>query len=370
MKLGLIYHQFVRSGGLENYLIEFASRMQSAGHSLEIVTARIAPEVQARLGSPVQIVPVSEKSKLAAMWQFARASARIAKAMPVDATIGFGRTYQHHLHRAGGGCHAIYSRLLPFFKRWSPKNLLELRLEKRLYTSGETRRFITNSARVSAQLQGVYKTPGDRFATIHTAVETNLFKPADDRGPLREAICRQMSTDPQKPVLLFVSLSHRRKGLDPLLRAMAKVDATLWIAGKPLGAFHKSLIEHLKIGGKVRTIAVTNSLIELYQAADWFMHPTQYDACANTVLQSMACGLPGLISVNDGAIDHVCDGMNGFMIYHPQDHEELAARINQALALPPDEKTAMRLAAMETMQALTWERHVQLWEEAVSAVIG
>jgi UDP-glucose:(heptosyl)LPS alpha-1,3-glucosyltransferase len=33
-------------------------------------------------------------------------------------------------------------------------------------------------------------------------------------------------------VLLFVSLSHRRRGLEPLLEAMKSIDATLWIAGK------------------------------------------------------------------------------------------------------------------------------------------
>ena len=49
MKLALIYHQFIRSGGLENYLIEFATRLSAAGHEVELVTARIAPEVQAKL---------------------------------------------------------------------------------------------------------------------------------------------------------------------------------------------------------------------------------------------------------------------------------------------------------------------------------
>lgn len=368
MKLALIYHQFLRSGGLENYLIEFATRMADAGHQLELVTANIAPEVQARLNAPVHRVPAVSGSKTLAMWQFARGAARLAKTLPVDVTIGFGRTYAQHLHRAGGGCHAIYSRLLPVWKRFHPKNLLELQLEKRLYTSGETRHYVTNSARVAAQLQGLYKTPADRFTTIYTAVDSKIFRPAPDRAAQREFICKKMQTDPGKPVLLFVSLGHRRKGLDALLAAMKEVDATLWIAGRQLGRWYEAQIQSLGIASKVRSIPVTNSLIDLYQSADWFVHPTLYDACANTVLQSMACGLPGIISVQDGAVDHVCDGMNGLMLFHPQDAAALAVRINHALNLPADDRLAMGIAAQETMQALTWERHLSQWEELMAAV--
>lgn len=368
MRLALIYHQFIRSGGLENYLIELAGRLQGEGHELELVTARIAPEIQARLDVPVHRVPLVQGSKMLAMWQFARVAAGLARSLPVDVAIGFGRTYQQHIHRAGGGCHAVYSRILPWWKRWEPKNLLELSLEKRLYTSGETRHYVTNSARVAAQIQGVYKTPADKFTTIHTAVDTDIFKPAEDRQALRARVFEKMQTGLDQPVLLFVSLNHRRKGLDALLDAMKEVDAVLWIAGRPLGAWHKAQIETLKIGHKIRSIPVTNDLVELYQSADWFVHPTLYDACANTVLQSMACGLPGLISTRDGAVDHVCDGMNGFMLHHPQDSAELAARIRHALSIPAADREIIALAAHETMQPLTWAEHIRQWTELFEQV--
>jgi small GTP-binding protein len=79
------------------------------------------------------------------------------------------------------------------------------------------------------------------------------------------------------------------------------------------------------LASRIRAVPVTSNLVELYQSADWFVHPTQYDAFSNTVLQSMACGLPGIVSVMDGAVDHVRNGENGFMLYHPQQVQELAA---------------------------------------------
>ncbi len=369
MKLALVYHQFIRSGGLEAYLVEFSTRLSKAGHELTHVTAKITPDVRERLSGKIVELPRLAGSPLLRMWQFARDSAKLTSSLSVDATIGFGRTYAHNLHRAGGGCHGLYSRLLPWYKRYAAKNMLELYLERRLYTQQQTQHFVTNSDRVSAQLQGMYHTPGARFTTIHTAVDTTLFRPAENRHALRSVLCRKLETPEDATVMLFVSLSHRRKGLDSLLDAMAQTKrGVLWIVGKPLNAAYKAKIKTLGLESRVRPVPVSGTISELYQAADWFVHPTLYDACANTVLQSMASGLPGIISAQDGAIDHVHDGRNGFMLHHPADPKAVADRLNAALDCSEPERAAMGIEARETMLPFTWERHVQNWEQLIPTV--
>jgi glycosyltransferase involved in cell wall biosynthesis len=142
---------------------------------------------------------------------------------------------------------------------------------------------------------------------------------------------------------------------------MKKIDATLWIAGKGLNAVQRDFISRNGLAAKIRVVPVTSNLVELYQSADWFVHPTQYDAFSSTVLQSMACGLPGLVSVMDGAVDHIRNGENGFMLYHPQQSQELAARIQEALNLDATQREALSQAARETVVALTWEKHMAEW---------
>ena len=367
MKIGLIYHQFLHAGGLENYLIEFASRLEAAGHELHIATSRHTPEVVARLKAQWHMIPRPPMATLR-RWHFNHAAARIVNHLPTDVNIGFGRTTRHDMHRAGGGCHALYSKLLPWWKRYEPKNLLELALERKLYNGGGTRQFIMNSARVAAQIQGIYPGARDKCGVIYTAVDTQVFKPAEHRQSHRELICRKLGTDPSKPVGLFVSLSHRRKGLDNLLRAWAGVDGTLWIAGRELNKHYLGMIEKLGLASRVRAIPPTNQLSELYQAADWFIHPTLYDACANTVLQSMACELPGVISAQDGAVDHVRDGHNGLMLYHPTKVEELRERIHTAFGVPDDERATMGSRARATMLPLTWDAHVSEWMKAIESL--
>ena len=369
MKIGLVYHQFIRAGGLENYLIEFASRLEAAGHELHIVTARLAPDVGQRLKAQWHMI-LRPPLPMLRMWQFNHAARLKLKDLGTEVNLGFGRTTAHDFHRAGGGCHALYSKLLPWWKRWSPKNLLELALERKLYNGGRTRQFVMNSARVAAQIQGIYPGARGKCNVIYTAVDTEVFKPSPHRDTHRQIILRNLNTDPAKPVGLFVSLSHRRKGLDALLKAWTGIDGTLWIAGRELSPHYLAMIEKLGLTGKVRAIPPTSQLTDLYQAADWFVHPTLYDACANTVLQSMACGLPGLISVQDGAVDHIRDGENGFMLYHPADVDELRERIQMAFALPQEKRQALGHAARAAMLPLTWDAHVADWMKLIAAGFG
>ena len=134
------------------------------------------------------------------------------------------------------------------------KHLFELHLERSLYTGRETKRFVTSSARVAAQMQGIYGTDGERFHILPPPVETQLFKPADNRANVRELLCRKLQTDTTRPVLLL-----------------------------------------------------------------------------------------------------------GFMLYHPQQSQELAARIQEALNLDETQREALSQAARETVVALTWEKHPAEW---------
>lgn len=366
MRIAFIYHQFVPKGGMEGYLMEFASRLCQQGHELLLVTAEADPDLVKKIQAEVRLIPVVKGSSLLRMWQFERAVSQLTDAeLGVDVSIGSGRTTTHDLHRAGGGCHAIYSRLLPPWKRWSLKNQLELHLEKQLYTSGRTKLYVVNSAQVAAQLHSVYGTPRDQFRVIHTAVDTERFKPAgQNRDAYREKICAKLKADHTRPIFLFVSLNHRRKGLDALLEAWEEVDADLWIVGKPLDTRYRLQLAKYNLMGRVFAMDARSDVGLLYQVADWFIHPTQYDACANTVLQSMASGLPGLISLNDGAVDLLKHEHNGRLLAKPQDAAVLFEDIQTALDTEESERLRMGQNARATVLPLTWDAHIQKWQNA------
>ena len=226
-------------------------------------------------------------------------------------------------------------------------------MEERLYTGGQTRHFVVNASRVSQELQEEYAVPAGRISVIHTGVDTEYFQPGD-----RQAARAQLGVGGEsRAVLLFVSLDHRRKGLETALGALARVkDAVLWIVGAELDGDWRRLIAEKGLDVRVRSFGQQHDLRSYYQAADVFVHPTRYDACANTVLQSMACGLTGVISSQDGARDFIRHGENGFLLSDPLSAEELAAHVQTALLKPQGP------AARATMLPLTWASHVDAWE--------
>jgi len=273
----------------------------------------------------------------------------------------------HDFHRAGGGCHRYFSdHVLHPLKRASAKNRVELALERELYTSGKTRHFVVNSEMVAEQLREAYGLDAGRISVIHTAVDAGRFRPAENAEHKAQLRAEFGGADaPGGPVFLFVSMNHRRKGLDALLQAWpqaAAEDAQLWIVGPQLVPRYRKLLQAAgTAGSRVRCFVKPPDLVPFYQAADFFVHPTLYDACANTVLQSMACGLPGIISENDGARQFVVEGENGLLLPHPADPKEIAEKMVRMGAISPEGRATMATRARQTALPLTWQAHIARW---------
>jgi UDP-glucose:(heptosyl)LPS alpha-1,3-glucosyltransferase len=366
LRLALVHHQFITRGGLEGYLRELLSQFRSSGDEVVLVGSLIDDAFTQAASEVVTISPPRfGRGRLVA--KFAEKSAQLVPSLSVDATLGFGRTWKQDIHRAGGGCHAVYSNTLPWHKRVSPKNQMELAIERKLYTSGETKRFVVNSPLVGQEIQDHYGVSPERISVIATGVDTQHWKPAaEPKAAIRQRILPELTDPETKRVLLFVSLDHRRKGLEPLLRAMSQLpdETVLWIVGQGLSRDYHKLIHRLGLNGRVWGFGRQSDLRPFYQAADVFVHPSGYDACANTVLQSMASGVPGLISINDGAHFHIREAENGYVLRQPNSPEAIEDAIREILTA---DLAKLGQAARETMLPITWAAHLAAWRALLAS---
>ncbi|MEM9478458.1 MAG: glycosyltransferase family 4 protein [Verrucomicrobiota bacterium] len=368
MRIALVYEKFVSEGGLEKYLLGFTRALLAKNLGEVHVVTSLTDAVTEDL--PVKIHPVS-RPVLPFGWRLLhfdrKARAKLAELQP-DVSIGFGRTTVQDFHRAGAGCHRVFSaRHLPLLKRIRLKNQVELSLERKIYCGGGTGHFVVNSHLVGSQLQTSYGVNSDNITMIPTAVDSEKFSPARnpaDRDEIRKAYMRK----PSEQVFLFVSREHKRKGLLTLLKAWKDFYRSekevgrrpeLWVVGPSLNprwdAFFRS---HC-----VEVFPSVEDVVPFYQSADWFVHPTRYDACANTVLQSMSCGLPGIISESDGATQFVVEGENGLLLSDPESPEAVADALRKAYQITPEDREAMGVKAREKMLPLTWGAHLDRWME-------
>lgn len=139
--------------------------------------------------------------------------------------------------------------------------------------------------------------PADRLYTVSLGIDPQQFTPKrryPSDGPLR---------------LLFVGTITRRKGLGILfevLRSMEPGKMELTLIG-PLADAADLLQENQ---GNFRYLPFLHheELVRHYQQADVFVFPSLLDSWAQTVLESMACGTPAIVTENTGAKDAVGQG--------------------------------------------------------------
>ena len=139
------------------------------------------------------------------------------------------------------------------------------------------------------------------------------------------------------PILLFVGRLRYYKGLDYLLRAMKRIDATLLIVGAGpeaarLGAmsYEAGLAKRVHFLGDVSDEA----LPAYYQAADVFVLPSSHrsEAFGIVLLEAMAAGAPLITTeLGTGTSWVNQNGVTGLVV-PPRDPEALANAIDRLLS--------------------------------------
>lgn len=165
--------------------------------------------------------------------------------------------------------------------------------------------------------------PADRVSTIPN------FAEAGEAEPLPRAL---LDTPEGAPLVLAMSRLHEAKGIDVLLRALARLpDAYAWIAGSgPLEDELKALADELGVAARVRWLGWRDDAGALYRAADVCVFPSRFEPLGNTVIQGWAHGAPVVAASARGPSDLIVEGEDGLLV-PVDDDAALAAAIRRVL---------------------------------------
>jgi UDP-glucose:(heptosyl)LPS alpha-1,3-glucosyltransferase len=130
---------------------------------------------------------------------------------------------------------------------------------------------------------------------------------------------------------------------------------TLLIGGSPKTGPYERLARRLGVADRVRFLGYRPDVRECYFAADLLVHPTFYDPCALVTLEALACGLPVLTTVYNGAHELLPPPLDQAVIDDPHDAHLLAHRIQQWW--DPRLRAAGTRAARQAAAAWTFEDH-------------
>ncbi|HEY5971942.1 MAG TPA: glycosyltransferase family 4 protein [Pseudoxanthomonas sp.] len=204
----------------------------------------------------------------------------------------------------------------------------------------------------------------ERIVVIPNAVDTSRFRgiPPRENGP---------------PRFIFVGRLMPQKALDVLLQAFARVlpqqpHATLTLVGDgPLAAELAQLANDLGVAGSVRFTGHRTDVETLLAQANIGVLCSHTEGLSNTLLESMASGLPMVASRVSGSEDFILDGENGWLC-EAGDAEALARCMLAAAALPAAQRTALGESARTTVENLAGldavtRRLLDLYFDAVPA---
>ena len=351
------------SGG-EVQVFQLIEGLRRRGHrNLLVCPPASRAEAQARVrGLAVRSVPMRNDLDLPALWRLRRA---FREAAPDLLHLHTGRaTWLGALAAQGLGVPALTTRRMDRAVKRNARN-------RWLYGRVLRRTVAISPAVADALLEGGVD-PG-RIRTIPSAVDPAALRPSRSREAVRAA----EGVGPEEPLLLALAALVRRKGLDVLLGALARLGTAgpaprLWIAGAgPERGALEAQARREGLAERVRFLGRREDAADLLGACDVFVLPSRREGLGVAALEAMAAGRAVVASRVGGLASAVLEGRTGLLV-PPEDPAALA----EALAtLIGDTTLRARLAAAGPARVATdfgvegmVEAYEKLYREILSEV--
>ena len=198
----------------------------------------------------------------------------------------------------------------------------------------------------------------DNLPVVYGGLDHEVFNP-QRRSMLRESARRQLAIAPGQFALVIVSNDGRNKGLPAIFQALAmlsELPINLLVVSREDPSTYLERIREAGLDGRVHFLPSREDIEVYYAASDAYVGPSLEDTFAQPPAEAMACGLPVIVSANNGTCEIITDGKDGLILADPTDAKSLAEMIRR---LYEDKEFSAWLGknANETAQQYTWERN-------------
>jgi glycosyltransferase involved in cell wall biosynthesis len=346
-------------GGMERVLAELVSGLADLGHSVTVISRTFA--APAREGVVFHRVRGPRRPFLLAYpWFVIAGSLAVRKwrrgVLQVTGAIVLNRAdvvHVHYCHQVGPANPSRSSRLrrgqarvVRFVKRIS---------ERAYFRASKQATFVCVSQGVAEEVREHYPQLADNVVTIYNGVDTAMFAHGQHVAEA-DALRRELDLAGERPVAAFVGSEWERKGLRPLIEALALApDWYALVAGGGDRRRYQELADSLGVASALRWLGITSEVQLVYELADAFVLPSSYETFSLVTFEAAASGLAILGTPVNGVRELIRDGENGFLI--SREPGEIAERLNR-LAADPALRRRLGDGARRSALGFSWERMV------------
>lgn len=331
MKVAVLSRHFSRlAGGAESYAVQLAEAMLDE-HDITVVSQTFDATDGRFKHIRVPTLPIRNRwiNQLWFNWYTQRVTASGFEVVHSHENVSHGAIHTVHVKTMHA---SLRQKGVGTFRRWSsPRLLAYLWLEKkRLCGAGHHLVFVSQllfdeTKDVLASLSpGRFIPPGVKLPDTATSVAQ------------KQALRRSLGLDAATLTLGFVGHDFKKKGLDTLLQAVARLpfDVQLVVVGKTDHVpKYADLVEQLGPGKKCLFLGVVRDMASVYGAIDCLAHPTTQDVFPMVMLEAMAHHVPVVTTMApyNSMASLLTHHANAMLVPTPGDEVALGAALNQVL---------------------------------------
>lgn len=257
-----------------------------------------------------------------------------------------------------GSCHlaAQSARLSKGAYKWllNPKHWFYIFCEFRIFRTSST--VLVPSTRTRGEIKRYYSFAKSKTYVMPHGVDLQLFSP--DKTA-KAALANTLGIDERATILLTVTNEIKRKGCFQVLEGLRLLKPQFpqlhyVVAGRDnpeafIAAAHALCLED--------TVTVLpgvhgEALAHLYQGADIFVLPTEYESFGLVGIEALACGIPVLTTQVGGLEDYVTDGVDGLFV--ERTGVSVAEGLRRFLGLDVNQQCLMVSKAREKAESYSW----------------
>jgi len=341
MKIALVIKDYsLKKGGMERYVVNLSKELKKMGHEVHVLAnyrdKTDDPEI---CFHKISIIRFGFFIK---NLSFAKNCRKVLKKDKYDIINGFSRTYPLDVYRIGHKIrrHLLQvqfsNRFLRMLKYFSIRHLTILYLERQIFKKENHKKIIANSNLGKKHANIYHHIPEDKIEVIYNGVDLNKFN-LETRKLYRNELRSEYQFDEDETVLLFVGRNFKLKGVKTIIKSIAILgqknkNIKVLIAGKGNPSAYQRIAKKHGIEKKIIFAGEHSHIEKFYAAGDIFVFPTLYDPFANVCLEAMACGLPVITTLMNGAAEIIEEGKNGYVMKDYQSAHELADKISAIIS--------------------------------------
>lgn len=328
-RIAVVVPKYGLAGGAEQFASALTERVaRSTPYEFHVFAHRWHSEP----GSPVRFhrLPEWHWPRFMRPWAFAMAIRRALRKTHFDLVHSHDRIFHADIfslhctpHRLW--IHDIRDKGLSLFDRSM------IGVEKRMMFENPNATFLPVSSLSADLFHREYPDAKGRWEVMPPGVDYARFS-APDRETCRREICARHGIDSGAFVVLFVGMNFEHKGLDAVMKAVAKAGDLrpsakfhLLVIGKGNIAKYTAQANRLGLASSVTfTDAITSGLEQYYRASDCLALLSSFDTFGMVVLEAMAAGLPAIITTTVGAKDIIENERDGFVVQDRADIDTTA----------------------------------------------